>query len=146
MAKVSKPLIIWSAAWLITVYSAFLMGRVLTTQEESVSLSGDRLLAGEKSAVAAGDSGKGSRRAEDSLFFGDDFEKINPGNVVSELSSVMNESDPVKRLVRLARLLENLDSSNVWQVAALINDQPQGMNKMREMNLLMYAWIRTSSG
>ena len=61
-------------------------------------------------------------------------------DTISLMRSTVAETNPVRRIVKLARTLEGLDESNILEALALFEDLPPGPMRMQEMNLLMYAW------
>ncbi len=134
-----------SGAWIFSVASAFMIGRQLAS-----NVSGDRSSDSPRNfteKVSATYIAKNGRSEEiftesDGLVPSEDeVDYVDPRSVVPSLRAALKISDPVKRLRLITLALEGLDSSNVREALAVLENQPGGgFARARDLNLLMYAW------
>ncbi len=142
-AYLKKTSLILAGVWALSMALAFFVGR------QWASDSSDRNENVDHSAVRfeernPKDNDLNFKEAED-LFSdvdaGHDQEFINPRSVVPSLRAAIKLSDPIKRLQLITLALEGLDSTNVREALALFENQPGGgFDRVRDLNLLMYAW------
>jgi hypothetical protein len=67
-------------------------------------------------------------------------ETLTRGELGLAFSRTLTENDPIKRSLEFARLLQQVDSANIHDVIAAFEDLPEGYDRNRERQLLMYQW------
>ncbi len=135
-----------AALWILAVSAGFAAGYSLANLRrgeptehrlENVSNSAEPLVKKKSRDLEVAEEGPSQLPAE-SLFFGETPDQ--ESDTISLMRTAVAETDPVRRIVKLAQSLEGLDESNILEALALFEDLPPGPMRMREMNLLMYAW------
>ncbi len=141
--KFTKTSFLFAGVWVITVALAFFVGRQLSFDNgvKGVDFSDVAGVENEKLPSVEELIGEGSFSESEGLeYFGEELDTVHPGSVVPSLREALRVTDPVKRLQLLTLALEGLDSSNVHEALALLENRPRGFSQTHDLNLLMYSW------
>ena len=144
MLRLGKIPIFTAALWVLTVMVAFLAGASVAwralEKPSAEAMDADTQTGLELAEPGPGETVEGDLKVSDHRNAREDLESDAPHDLVSRFTVAVNETDPVKRVIGMAKALEGLNASNVQEAVAIFEKLSPGRGSRLELNLLMHAW------